>query len=187
MGEQLVSIGDIFPARITAGLTFSAHTVRPAMLAPDWELYAILRGPMPITLHAVGDGPKHTFHAAAAETAKWLPGAYVYEIRARMGAHVETVEGDRLIIAADVQQLDAGHDAREWAEQALEAVEAVILGRATTGQESYRINNRELRYIPVPDLLRLRDKLRREIDQKRRVAAGNLFGNTLRVKFRRPA
>lgn len=186
-----MSNGDIFPARVTAGLTFTAHTVRPAMLAPDWTLYAILRGPMPITLFAVGDGPKHTFFAAPSETAKWAPGTYAYTIRARMGshaeAHIEEVEGGRLIIAPDVQQLDAGHDAREWAEQALEAVEAVILGRATTGQESYRINNRELRYIPIPDLLRLRDKLRREIDQKRRVAAGNLFGDTLRVKFRRPA
>lgn len=182
-----MSIGEIFPDRITAGLPLVAHVVRPALPAPLWTLTAYLRGPMAINLQAEHDTRNHVFRASAAESAQWVSGEYVYAIRAQMGQHVEHVEGGRLRIEPDIAQLPAGHDTREWAEEALQAVEAVILGRAKTGQEQYRINNRELRYTPLPELLKLRDMLRRELAQKRRAAAGNVFGDVVRVSFRRPA
>lgn len=180
-------MGEIFPARITAGLTFAAHVVRPAMPAPEWSVYAILRGPMAININAVPNGQNHVFRVSAGETGNWLAGDYVYTVRAQIGQDVHEIEAGRLTVAPDIQQLQAGHNALEWTEQALQAVEAVILGRATTGQEQYRINNRELRYTPLPELMKLRAMLRRELDQQRRVVRGNLFGDTLRATFRRPA
>lgn len=180
-----MSGSEIFPGQITAGLTFEARAVRAAMPAPEWTLTAILRGPQAIDMQADHDGRNHVFRASAARSAMWLAGEYAYAIRARNGAHVEEIEAGRLTITPDITQLPAGHNARSWAEEALQAVEAVLLNRATHGQESYRINNRELRYLSPSELIRLRNMLRREIDQARRRKAGNVFGDVLRVQFRR--
>jgi hypothetical protein len=48
-------------------------------------------------------------------------------------------------------------DLRGRAAQLLDAIDAMLAGRATKDQESYRIGDRELRRIPIPDLIALRD------------------------------
>ena len=55
-----------------------------------------------------------------------------------------------------------GLDARSHAQKTLEALEAWIEGRDIAVAE-YRIGDRLLKTIPIPDLLILRDRYRREV------------------------
>ena len=57
----------------------------------------------------------------------------------------------------------ANLDDRSHARKVLEAIEAVIEGRATKDQEEYTIGSRTLKRTPVKELLELRDKYRGEV------------------------
>lgn len=62
-------------------------------------------------------------------------------------------------------------DLRGHAAVTLEAIEALLAGRATKDQESYKIADRELRRIPIPELLRLRDYYKAEAARDASAAA----------------
>ena len=64
-------------------------------------------------------------------------------------------------------------DPRSHAKITLEAVEAVIEGRATKDQENYSIAGRSLSRTPVADLLSLRDYYRTEFLREQRVERRN--------------
>jgi len=64
-------------------------------------------------------------------------------------------------------------DPRSHAKITLEAVEAVIEGRATKDQENYSIAGRSLSRTPVADLLSLRDYYRTEFTREQRVERRN--------------
>ncbi|KAF1017679.1 MAG: hypothetical protein GAK31_00947 [Stenotrophomonas maltophilia] len=96
------------------------------------------------------------FAASAEQTRGWLPGEYVYTIRASKGADAIQLAGSRLTVLPDLVSTVAGYDARSEYRKALDAIEAVLAKRATLDQERYRINNRELYRTSISDLLKLR-------------------------------
>lgn len=177
-------MADLFPSRLTAGLTFRHTVVQAAHAAPAWALSVALRGPGSYTLLAEGEGATHRFHAAANVTAEWLHGTYAYSLRASDGTEVVELERGTLEVAPDLAQLTAGHDARNHVERTLAAIEAVLEKRATLDQERYRINNRELWRTPVGELLKLRDRYRADLARMQAARRGDLFGRAVRVAFR---
>jgi hypothetical protein len=79
-------------------------------------------------------------------------------------------------------------DGRTHARKVLDAIEAVIEGRATSEVAEYQIAGRELRYIPIPELLQLRDKYRGEVlreDAASRAARGLPDPRRVFVRFAR--
>lgn len=177
-------MADLFPPRLTAGLTFRHAVVQAAYPAPDWALSAVLRGPGAYTLQAEGEGAAHRFHVAANVTGEWLHGTYAYSLRASRGAEIVELASGTIEIAPDLALMTAGHDARSHVERVLAAIEAVLEKRATLDQERYRINNRELWRTPIPELLRLRDRYRAELARLRSAKRGDLFGRSVKVAFR---
>lgn len=70
------------------------------------------------------------------------------------------------------------------AERVLVAIEAVIEGRASKDQESYKIGDRELVRTPLRDLLLLRDRYREDVRRARSARKGHsLFGRNVSVRF----
>lgn len=155
------------PDSLTAGTTLSLPITLTAWPASDWSLTLMLRGAGAVDLTATPKGNTHLIEADATTTAKWPAGRYWYSLRARQGDEVHEIDSGDITIHADIATLDAGHDGRAHAERVLEAIEAVIEGRASKDQDSYRINNRELRRTPIDQLLKLRDRYRREVQQLR--------------------
>lgn len=188
MGEQLVT-HRIFPATITAGLNLTFRAAVPDFPPPGWELIAHLRGPKAIDLEATADGSAHLFDVKAAATQAWPAGTYAYSVRATNGGDVIEVEAGQVVVRADLAGIGDGHDARSHVEKVLEAIEAVIEGRATRDQERYEIDvggtRRELVRTPIPDLLRLRDRYREELRRMNAAARGHssLLGRPVRVRF----
>lgn len=156
-----------FPNSIQAGLSLRADVITPDYLAPTWSVSALLRGPSSIDLAATGVGDTHSFTASGATTAGYAAGRYTVSVRVSDGADVFELEAGSAEIIADVAALVAGHDPREHAERVLDAIEAVLEGRASKDQQSYSINDRELVRTPIADLLELRRVYKAEVAKLR--------------------
>ncbi|SFO63572.1 hypothetical protein SAMN05216567_101887 [Variovorax sp. OK605] len=57
----------------------------------------------------------------------------------------------------------AAGDVRSHARRTLDAIEAVLEGRATSATAEYEINGRRLKYIPLNELHAMRSKYQREV------------------------
>lgn len=154
------------PARFVAGDSIDflwSHADHPA--SAGWATSWRLVGPgVALALTAAPQGDAFRVTATAAATAALtVPAAgvpatlmgtaargaerfEVYRAPAQLLANPATVTGDL-----------RGHAARTLA-----AIEALLEGRATKDQMSYRIGDRELSRIPVPELIELREYYRRE-------------------------
>lgn len=152
-----------FPTSIKAGLSLQADVVAIDYPAPEWEVTAILRGPAQIDITAIADGSAHKFTETAATTAGWGAGSYSVSIRAAFGDHVYEIESGDLVVGGDLSAVAESHDPRGHAQRTLAAIEAVIEGRASKDQDSYKINGRELVRTSVADLLELRKTYKAEV------------------------
>lgn len=175
----------ILPGSISAGLTFKKTVNLPAYPADKgWVLHVYLRGKSAIDLMSTASGSQHIIEASAATTEAWAAGNYGYSVRASNSGEVFEVENGTINILPDMGTVTEG-DFRSHAQKVLDAVEAVIEGRASLDQERYRINNRELYRTPLADLLRLRATYRNEVNQEKAKACGKSpFGQTIRVQLR---
>ncbi len=171
------------PSNIGAGVTFKVTVNQPNYPAPEWDLELFMRGASSVDLSASADDDQHVLTATAAVTATWKPGRYRYELRAKRGDDTLSIETGELIIAPDLAAQGAGFDGRDHARKVLDAIEAVIEGRASIDQQSYTINNRSLQRTPIADLLKLRDRYRAEVQAKKSARRGFGMGRTIKVRM----
>lgn len=136
------------------------------------------------SITASADGDNFAVSVLAATTAAYTAGDYSWSAQVTSGAEAYEVDRGRMKVLARYDQA-ANLDDRSHARQALEAIEAVILSRASKDQEEYQIGGRMLKRTPIEDLLKLRDKYRGEVameDMAERIRNGQ-GGNTLVVKL----
>lgn len=162
--------------------------------ADGWSLVYALRGPGPaLDVAAAADAGEWLVEIGAAATATLTPGRWRlagFAERAPGGTleRVRIVE-QPLAVEADLALADAGHDPRTYARRVLEAIEAVLEGRASKDQEGYTIAGRSLTRTPIPQLMELRDRFRLEVASEEaaaRLAAGaGGSRRTIRVRIGR--
>jgi hypothetical protein len=162
----------IFPTEITAGLTLSVPLDLPDYPQPEWTVTAHLRGPQPIDIEAAVVADELRISASPVESAAWTPGAYWLTLRAVSATDVCEIDTGPVRIREDVSAAGAGYDGRTHAAKVLDAIKAVIEGRATLDQDGYKINNRELKRTPIGDLLTLRRQYEAEVANERNAASG---------------
>ena len=173
-----------FPTSITAGLSLKCEVVSDEYPAPEWVLRAFLRGPSTIDLVAVAAGSGHIFSETATTTTEWAAGLYAVSLRAQSGDDVYELEAGQVNIAADLVGIEDGHDPRVHAQKTLDAIEAVIEGRASKDQQSYTINGRTLVRTSIADLLMLRETYKKEVAQLNSKGRGKrLMGRQVKVRF----
>lgn len=174
------------PDSFTAGTTLAITVALTAYPPPEWSAVLIIRGAQSIDLDSQPEEKLHAFSASAETTAAWAAGAYWYSLRVTNGTEVHEIETGTLNIAPDMADLPEGYDGRGHAVKVLEAIEAVIEGRASKDQDSYRINNRELRRTPISQLLKLRDVYRNEVRRARAARRGrDTLGRQVLARFSR--
>lgn len=173
------------PDTITAGLTLRVCVALTAYPASDgWALTLHMRGSQSIDLTGTADGDAHLIAADAATTGEWVAGTYWATLRGTDGTDVVEIDSGQIRVETDLAQVAGQYDGRGHVEKVLEAIEAVIEGRATKDQERYRINNRELQRTPLSDLMLLRDKYRTEARRARAASKGqSLLGRKVSVRF----
>lgn len=100
--------------------------------------------------------------AAATATAKWTAGDWhwhAYITRTSDGERVTVGEGTFEVVA---NRAASTADPRSHAKRMLDAIEALLEGKALDDVEEYAINGRSLKKIPVAELVKWRDRYRAE-------------------------
>lgn len=182
-------IPTIEPATLRAGDTATWLRSLPDYPASDgWALsYALVKTGTRITFSASASGADHLVSVAPATTSGWAAGVYTWSAKVSLSGAVYTVATGTVEILADYSAATSGLDARSHARTTLAALESWIEGR-DMGVAEYQIAGRTLKTIPIEQLLKLRDRYRREVrqeDDAQRAAAGLPSRNKLLVRFGR--
>lgn len=158
------------PARINAGNTAKwLKTLVEYPASAGWVLnYELVNAQSRIVLSSVASGDDHLVNVAAATTTSWEPGSYEWRALASLSGEIYTVASGRMEVAP---AFGVAVDARSQVRRTLEAIEATLEGRATSATAEYQIAGRSLKYIPIPDLLILRDRYRRDLRAEEDAAA----------------
>lgn len=163
------SIPSIEPATVIAGDTLQWTRTLPDYRAGDgWSLaYTLINATGKITITATAQGDDFLVNVPAGTSASYAPGDYAWRAQVARAGEVFTVASGRMTVAPSFNA--ASLDDRSAARRMLDAVEAVLENRAGSDVAEYEINGRQLKYLSIPDLLKLRDRLR--FDVQREVAA----------------
>lgn len=102
-----------------------------------------------------------TLEMLPTDTEMFSAGKYTYVITLSEDANVQIIETGLVTIKQNPALLTS-IDNRSHAKKVLDAIEAVIEGRASRDEMKYNINGRYLEKTPLPDLIALRDRYKRE-------------------------
>jgi hypothetical protein len=161
------------PASLRAGDTWQWDQAFPTYPADEgWTLSFHFRGAQTLntnTTDVVATDGGWRITIAASRTAGLGPGAYSYTARVTgSGAYAGqtyTAQSGVLRVERDLTQAGDGEVESNWAEKTLEIIDRVLQGRITDDVTYYQIGGRAVTAIPIPELLRLQSRLRREVYQ----------------------
>lgn len=181
------------PGEIAIGETLEWRKSFADYKAGDgWALTYYFRGAGPgFDKAAAADGDDFRVTVPAATTAQLAPGKYYFEARASDGSveHVVARGEATAVVSLKGMATTATLDGRSSAQRILDAIDAVIEGRATSDQQSYKIGQRELSRIPLADLIAARTRYAQIVSRERRAARrreGAPFLKNVLVRFDRP-
>ncbi len=135
-----------------------------------------------IEITANESGSNYLFEVASATTAGYTAGRYYWQLYITRTSDSERLLLDRGVVDVLTNQDASATDPRTHARIVLDAIEAVIEGRASKDQEEYSIGSRSLKRTPIPDLMELRNKYRAEVAAEERAENGQ-GGRKLLMRF----
>jgi hypothetical protein len=140
---------------------------------------------------AAADGDDHLIEVAKTATAALTAGKYSYQAFAELGEAKVLVDVGEAIVKESLAALSTGtaYDARSQVKIILDNIDAMIAGKATLDQQEYSIGTRQLRRIPLPDLIALRKEYARLYAAEQRAEKLKNGGSLIRnhkVRFRNP-
>jgi hypothetical protein len=180
----------ITPSKIIAGDTAEWLISLADYPASIWTLtYTLVKDGVQITFSGSQYSSTETHHInnSASATEGWIDGLYSYRATVSDGADRYTVEDGTIEILPNFATAAIGYDDRSFAKKALDAVEAVLLGRASQAQLEYSIAGRQLKFIPPAELMDLRDRYRSEYRaeeaKKLEIRTGKSRFGSVQVRF----
>lgn len=170
-GDRAIEVPD-YPA--SDGWTLK-YRLTPRFASP-------VQAPITLTATTDPDGSRYNVQAGPATTATWIAGFYSVARWVEKAGARQTLSGllgaelggpiGQLKIYADPALTAQGFDSRSHARKTLEAIEAVIEGRATKDQEEYTIGGRALKRTPIEELVKLRGRYKAEVAGEEMRAGG---------------
>lgn len=175
-------IPTVEPTAMRAGDTLAFTISESDYPASDgWALaYTLINSAGKITFTSSASGDSHAVSVAAATTAAYTAGVYQWTARATLGAASHTIRSGQIEILPD-PAVAAAYDTRTHARRTLDALEAWIEGH-DMAVANYRIGDRAMQYIPIGELLPLRDRYRAEVRREDAKATGRLL-NRIQVRL----
>jgi hypothetical protein len=163
----------------TAGVNWQSEVFGADYPAPSFSTRLLLRGAAALEIPGTAAstaGAGWTIKAPASVTNNFLKGNYAYFLQAAdLNGGVFAIESGNIEIAENPANMLPG-DYRTATAIMLEAVEAKLANKATLAQESYKIGNREIRYVPLSQLIALRNSLKKELAQENAEKSGTSGG-----------
>mgnify|MGYP007002354793 CR=1 FL=1 len=128
-----------------------------------WVLsYVLVKSDTQIIITANASGADHLVSVVPATTLGWIPGIYAWQERVALAGAIHTLSTGTLEIIASFAAATTGLDARSHAQKTLSALESWIECHDLAVAD-YEIAGRKMQFIPIADLLQLRDAYRREV------------------------
>lgn len=151
------------PASLRAGDSASWQIAEPDYPASQgWGLtYTFINAAGKFAISSTAEGDEHLVHVLPAVTALYVAGTYSWQCVAANGTDAYTVRTGTLEVVASFAA-STTLDARSFAQKTLDALEAWIENH-DPGVAEYEIAGRRMKYIPITDLLKLRDQFRKEV------------------------
>jgi uncharacterized small protein (DUF1192 family) len=180
-GHEIVEL----PRRITVGDTITwDETLSDFPASASWVVTYSFTSPDSrfISTHAavVDD------HRITIDTTSLEEGRFDWTKKVTDGSSTFTLESGILDVDPDLSADGTGVDRRSYSAIALEAIEALLKGKATKDQTSYSLNGRALSRYSIDELNEWRAQLRvevREEDQKARRKSGGKSHANVRARF----
>jgi hypothetical protein len=177
------------PTQARAGDTWTWARTLPDYPAPTWVLtYTVFSAAAVFTITATASGSDHLVYEAPADTDDLIAGRYDWVAHVTDGVDRHQVGGGSLTVLPDLADA-ASYDGRSHARKMLDAINAILEGRATAGDlDTVRIatDGRDLQ-SDTGALIKLRQQYAAAVaaeDQAARVARGEDSGRMLQVRFR---
>ena len=127
-----------------------------------WALtYTFINAAGKFSMASTADGDAHRIHVLPAVTAVYVAGNYAWQCVAADGTDAYTIRTGSIEVLPSFAA-SVSLDARTHAEKTLEAIEAWIENHDPAVAE-YEIAGRRMKYIPIDQLLKMRDQYRREV------------------------
>jgi hypothetical protein len=169
----MVTIPTNEPTELTVGDYIQWEKTLTDYPAGTWTLtYALINSTHKITITAAADGTDHLVTVAAATSGAWTAGVYKWQSYVTSGSERYNIDRGEIKINPNYAAAST-LDTRSHAKKTLDAIEAVIEGRAGKDQEEYRIDGRSLKRTPMADLIMLKEKYQALYNQEQNAEALN--------------
>jgi hypothetical protein len=174
------------PDYIVAGDSPQWTRTFPDYPSTTWTLsYVLINATNKYTFNATSSGNDYLVTLSGTTTAAWATGNYQWQAYVTSGSSRYTVASGLLEVKPNFAT-SSNVDIRTHAKKVLDAIEAVIEGRASKDQQEYTIGNRSLKLMPIADLIKFRDKYRSmylsEVNADK-VARGEFGKNRIMVRL----
>lgn len=174
------------PSAIVAGDTIKFLKTLQDYPAPEWTLtYYLVKdssAASPITFSSTASGSGHLVNVSSATTTNWQQGRY------RIIGRVQNDAGEKYTVFQGFLEIRpnlalGAVDVRSHARKCLDAIEAVLEGRATKEILQWEIEGQKIHNIPHEDLLKFRDYYRAEVKNEELRAAGKSTRRRILLRF----
>lgn len=170
----------IEPLQITAGDSVTWDRFVSDYPASDgWALtYYFTNSTNSFSVSSSASGDAHRIEVDAGTTAGWNAGRYYYQVKAKKGAQVVTIEtGQSIDILPDFAS--GPLDGRSNSEVALDAIRATIQKKATKDQLSITVEGRTIQRMSFQELIIAERHLAAQVAREKRLLNGQQ-GNGLK-------
>ena len=184
------------PREIVIGITLKWTREFCDYPASEYSLTYYFRGAgQGFDAAATPDGDSFAVTVAAATTAEMSVGTYYWQaVATKDGETFVAGEGEaRAVASLAAVAATVAVDGRSPAKKTLDAIDAMIAGKATLDQQEYMIDTgagaRSLKRIPVADLIELRKTYARIVARERRrdrVRRGGTLFSSVKMRFDEP-
>ncbi|MCC7202440.1 MAG: hypothetical protein IT393_07265 [Nitrospirae bacterium] len=180
------------PAEFTAGDTikWKRTDLSSDYPASIWTLKYVLRGPSVQNVTATAEGDNFSITISASASAKWLQGNYLWEAYATKGSGDSLerylVDSGTLTIKQNLEAVTGIYDGRSHCKKMLDAIEAIMEGRATKEHESIQIAGRSITLLRPEELIKWRSFYQAEYKRElaaEKIARGEATGRRILTRF----
>lgn len=143
------------PEQIRAGDTLKwTRSLCDFPATAGWTLtYHFVSALSKFDIAATACGDDYAVNAAADATSAYAPGVYRWIARVSGNSEVHTVGEGTVTVLPNVTSEEGARDPRSQNERILDAINALIEGRANADVQRYTIHGRELEKMAIKDLM----------------------------------
>lgn len=159
------------PLSLRAGDTWKWTRTLDDYPAGTWTLkYRFKNAADYFEIVAAASGTDHAVTVAAATSATYAAGRYTWMAWVEAGTEKFTVDTGTLEVNPDYRASTAAYDGRSHARKMLDAIEAWLEARDPAVAE-YEIAGRRMKFIPIGELVKLRNRYGFEVRNEEAAAA----------------